>query len=325
MEGIIIKGVGAYTPSNVVTNHQLSEIVDTSDEWIVGRTGIKERRISKGESTSYLATEAGKIAIKRAGVDPEDIDLIVLATCTPDYFVPSTACIVQKDLGAKNAMAFDLSAACTGFIYGLDVAKSLMTMHNYTHALVLGTETLSKIVDWKDRSTCVLFGDGAGAVVLSRSEEQGLINTYSKSDGEKYESLTAGAYDLNNPFASDLAIKSKTLQMDGQEVFRFATSIMASSVQKVLEESNIGIDEIDYIVPHQANVRIIEYAAKKLKLPKEKFFVNLDKYGNTSAASIPIALNEMYEKGLLKKGNKIVMVGFGGGLTYGASIVKWCI
>ncbi len=325
MEGIIIKGIGAYTPSNIVTNNQLSDIVDTSDEWIVSRTGIRERRISQGEDTSDMAIKASEKALEVAGISALDIDLIVVATCTPDMFVPSTACIVQKNIGADNAMAFDVSAACTGFIYGLDVAKGLMAMHNYKYSLVLGAETLSKIVDWEDRNTCVLFGDGAGAVVLSKSDENGIIDTFAKSDGKKYECLVAGAEEVANPFAINTKTKNKNLQMEGQEVFRFATSIIATSVENVLKKSGIKLEDIDYIVPHQANIRIIEYAAKRLKLPVDKFYKNLDEYGNTSAASIPIALNEMYEKGLLKKGQKIVLVGFGGGLTYGATLIEWSI
>lgn len=325
MDEIIIEGIGAYTPSKIVTNHDLSQIVDTNNEWIESRTGIKERCISQGEDTSYMAVEASKKAMKLANISPLDIDLIVLATSTPDMFIPATACIVQKHIGATNAFAFDISAACTGFIYGLKIAESLMKTNDYKHALVIGAENLSKVVDWEDRTTCVLFADGAGAAVLSKKSEKGIVNTICGSDGEGNELITIGANDVKNPFVREEIIKDKNLGMIGGEVFKFATSIIPSMVNELLEKANISIDEIDYIVPHQANIRIIEYAAKKLNIPKDKFYMNIDRYGNTSAASIPIALNEMYEKKLLSKDKKIILVGFGGGLTYGASLINWKI
>ncbi len=325
MEGIIIKGTGSYTPKNVINNIKLGEIVDTSDEWILTRTGIKERKISIDENTSDLAIKACKIAIKNAKISSLDIDLIVLATCTPDMLIPSTACIVQKALGCDNAVSFDISAACTGFIYALDIAKSLIKSNNYKNALVIGAETLSKIVNWEDRTTCVLFGDGAGAVVLSKSEEEGIIESFCKTDAKKYECLVAPSNDLNNPFIKNHIKNEKYLKMDGQEVFKFATTTIVNSIKEVLEKANMTIDEIDYIVPHQANIRIIEHSAKKLKIDKEKFYTNLENYGNTSAASIPIALHELNEKKNLKKGDKIILVGFGGGLTFGATIIKWCV
>lgn len=327
MDKIIIGGIGAYAPSKVVTNNDLSQVVETNNEWIEGRTGIKERRISQGEDTSLMATEASKKAIKMANISPLDIDLIVLATCTPDMFIPATACIVQANIGAKNALAFDISAACTGFIYGLNVAESLMKNNNFKHALVIGAENLSKAVDWEDRGTCVLFADGAGAAVLSRSNEEGLITSICGSDGEKGEYITLGAIEVKNPFyeSETKDEKSKTIGMYGQEVFKFATSIIPSLVNEVLDKSNLSIDEIDYIVPHQANIKIIDYAARKLKIPKEKFYTNLQGYGNTSAASIPLALSEMNDKKLLNKNKKIILVGFGGGLTYGATLINWSI
>lgn len=327
MDKIIIGGIGAYAPSNIVTNDDLSSIVETNNEWIEGRTGIKERRISQGEDTSIMATEASKYALEMANISPLDIDLIVLATCTPDMFIPATACIVQANLGAKNALAFDISAACTGFIYGLNVAESLMKNNNFEHALVIGAENLSKAVDWEDRGTCVLFGDGAGAAVLSRSNEEGLIDSICGSDGEKGEFITLSAIEVKNPFceSEDKDKTNKTIGMYGQEVFKFATSIIPNLVNEVLEKNNLSIDEIDYIVPHQANKKIIDYAAKKLKVDKEKFYVNLQEYGNTSAASIPLALSEMNDKKLLKKNSKIILVGFGGGLTYGATLLNWSV
>ncbi len=323
MEEVIIAGLGKYTPSHLVTNDQLSEIIDTSDEWIYSRTGIRSRYISKGEDTSYMAAKAGEKALKNANISPLDVDLIVVATCTPDMFTPSTACIVQSIIGADNAMAFDISAACSGFIYGLDVAKSMMKLNNYNHALVIGAENLSKSIDWEDRSTCVLFGDGAGAALLSKSDNLGLVSSFCKSEGDKYKCITIEGNDVDSPFVESKTIKYSKLKMDGSEVFKFATSVIVSSINKILEENNLDINEIDYIIPHQANVRIIQYAAKKLKVTMDKFYMNMEEYGNTSGASIPIALSDMNEKGLLKKDSKIILVGFGAGLTYGATLINW--
>lgn len=323
MEEVIIAGLGKYTPSHLVTNDQLSELIDTSDEWIYSRTGIKSRYISTGEDTSHMAAKAGEKALKNANISPLDVDLIVVATCTPDMFTPSTACIVQSIIGAKNAMAFDISAACSGFIYGLDVAKSMMKLNNYNHALVIGAENLSKSIDWEDRSTCVLFGDGAGAALLSKSDNLGLVSSFCKSEGDKYKCITIEGNDVDSPFVESKTIKHSKLKMDGSEVFKFATSVIVSSISKILEENNLDINEIDYIIPHQANVRIIQYAAKKLKITMDKFYMNMEEYGNTSGASIPIALSDMNEKGLLKKDSKIILVGFGAGLTYGATLINW--
>ncbi|MDO4925393.1 MAG: beta-ketoacyl-ACP synthase III [Turicibacter sp.] len=325
MEEVIIGGVGKYIPSKKITNDHLGDIVDTNDEWIFSRTGIKSRYISTGEDTSYMAAMACEKAIKEANISVLDIDLIVLGTCTPDMFTPSTACIVQSIIGAKNAVTFDISAACSGFIFGLDLAKSLIKMHNYKHALVVGAENLSKSIDWQDRSTCVLFGDGAGAVVLSRSESPGLGNSFCKSEGDKWNCITIEGNDIDSPFVDSKTIRKSKLKMNGNEVFKFATSTIVKSINKILEENNLSLEDIDYIVPHQANMRIIEYAAKKLKLPLEKFYTNIHEYGNTSAASIPMALSDMYEEGLLKEGNKIILVGFGAGLTYGATFINWSI
>ncbi|MPM54921.1 3-oxoacyl-[acyl-carrier-protein] synthase 3 [bioreactor metagenome] len=325
MKEVIIEGLGKYTPAHLVTNDQLSEIIDTSDEWIYSRTGIKSRYISKGEDTSYMAAKAGEKALENANISPLDVDLLVVATCTPDMFTPSTACIVQSIIGADNALAFDISAACSGFIYGLDVAKAMMASNNYKHALVIGAENLSKSLDWEDRSTCVLFGDGAGAAVLSKSDNIGLMSSFCKSVGEKYECLTIGGNDVDSPFVESKTIRDSKLRMDGGEIFKFAISVIVSSINKILEENNLDINDIDYIIPHQANVRIIQYAAKKLKVDMNKFYTNMEEYGNTSGASIPIALSDMSEKGLLKKDSKIILVGFGAGLTYGATLINWAI
>ena len=325
MEGIIIKGIGAYTPSKIVTNDDLSKIVETSDEWIRSRTGIKERRISQGEDTSYMGIKASEKAIELANLQREDIDLIVFSTCTPDMFIPSSACIVQKEMGLKNAVAFDLNAACSGFVYGIDVARSLMKTNNYKNALVIGSENLSKVINWEDRKTCVLFADGAAAVVLSKSESEGIIDSICKSYGDNGEFLSIGGRDIKNPFMDKSISKYQYLDMDGSEIFKFATSSVISSIKDILQKNNMTIDDIDYIVPHQANVRIIEYVAKKLKTSMDKFYMNIDTYGNTSSASIPLALNEMYNKGILQKGQNLLLVGFGGGLTYGSCLIKWSI
>lgn len=325
MEGIIIKGIGAYTPSKIVTNDDLSKIVETSDEWIRSRTGIKERRISQGEDTSYMGIKASEKAIELANIQREDIDLIVFSTCTPDMFIPSSACIVQKEMGLKNAVAFDLNAACSGFVYGIDVARSLMKTNNYKNALVIGSENLSKVINWEDRKTCVLFADGAAAVVLSKSESEGIIDSICKSYGDNGEFLSIGGREIKNPFMDKSISKYQYLDMDGSEIFKFATSSVISSIKDILQKNNMTIDDIDYIVPHQANVRIIEYVAKKLKTSMDKFYMNIDTYGNTSSASIPLALNEMYNKGILQKGQNLLLVGFGGGLTYGSCLIKWSI
>lgn len=323
MKEVVISGIGAYVPSNIVTNEDLSAIVDTSDEWILDRTGIKERRISTGEDTSNIATKAAILAIERSGVQKEDLELIIVATITPDMCTPSVACMVQKELGAKGATAFDINAACSGFIYAIQIAESMMKIHGFKNALIIGAETLSKIIDWKDRGTCVLFGDGGGAVVLTASNTKGIINTFSKSDGSKYESLVAGAFDVENPYALNVVKRNNKVQMKGGEVFKFATAAIVEAVKEVLLNTDCNLEDVKYIVPHQANLRIIDYAAKKLNVDKEKFYVNLDRFGNTSSASIPIALNEMYEKGMLKAKDKIVLVGFGGGLTFGSVLIEW--
>ena len=325
MKEVIIGGVGKYTPSRKVTNEQLSNMVDTNDEWIRSRTGIQSRYVSSGEDTSNMAARASLDAIKDANISIQDIDLIVVATCTPDMFTPSTACLVQGIIGAENAVAFDIGAACSGFIYGLNVAKSLMITNNYKNAIVVGAENLSKSIDWEDRSTCVLFGDGAGAVVLSISDTKGIGHSFCKSDGTKWDAITIEVNDLDSPFLKDKIIRNSKLKMKGNEVFKFATSTIVKSINKILEDNNLNIEDIDYIIPHQANTRIIDYAAKKLKLPIDKFYINIHEYGNTSAASIPIAISEMHEKKLLKKGNKIILVGFGAGLTYGATLINWAI
>ncbi|CDM69776.1 3-oxoacyl-[acyl-carrier-protein] synthase 3 [Clostridium bornimense] len=323
MGNIKITGTGRCLGEKVVSNDDIATIVETSDEWISSRTGIKERCISVDKNTSDLAAEAATKAIKNSGIDVLDLDLIIVATTTPDSFTPSTACLVQAKLGAKNAVAFDISAACSGFIYALNCASKFLDGIKFKKALVVGSEVLSRILDWEDRSTCVLFGDGAGAAVLEYTEENGIMDIYIGSDGSKGKCLSTGEFGIDNPFSVKERCSESKLDMAGKDVFKFAVNIIPYSVNKVLEDNSISLDEIKYIVPHQANYRIVESASKRLKLPMERFYINLDKYGNTSAASIPIALDEMNEKGMLNKGDKIVLVGFGGGLTWGAILLQW--
>jgi 3-oxoacyl-[acyl-carrier-protein] synthase III len=323
MNNVEIAGIGAYLPSLVVTNDKISELVETNHDWIVQRTGISERRISEGENTSDIATKAAEIALERAGITAEDLDLIIVATISPDMFIPSVACLVQSNLNADNAACFDISVACSGFVYGLEIANGLMQTMNYKNALVIGAEVLSKVMDWTDRGTCILFGDGAGAAVIKQSERKGIIKSYLRSDGKKGNALTIGGADFDTPFSKEKVTQDRLIKMNGREVLRFAVSAIADGVTEVLKDTDISLDEIKYIVPHQANYRIIKSAAEKLKLSEEKFYLNLDRVGNTSSASVPIVLNEMYEKGLLNKGDKLILVAFGGGLTYAATVIEW--
>ncbi|HAT4308019.1 TPA: ketoacyl-ACP synthase III [Clostridium perfringens] len=316
-------GFGLYTPKNLVENERLQEFLETSDEWIRTRTGIERRYISLDENTSDLAVEASKKALSQAGLSAEDIDLIILATVTPDNFTPSTACIVQDKLGAKNAWAFDINAACTGFIYALKLGKSLIRSGEAKNALIIGAETLSKALNWEDRGSCVLFGDGAGATVLTSTEEDcGIKCVNVKSDGSKGDSLVIQGLPLNSPFKDRKEVSENYINMNGREIFKFATKVMEESIVDILEKENIKIEEIDAIIPHQANLRIIDYVGKRLGIPRKKFVTNLQNYGNTSGASIPIALCEAIDDGKVKRGDNIIMVGFGGGLTWGAALIK---
>ena len=324
MEGVKILGVGKYCPENVVTNFDLEKIVETSDEWIVKRTGIKERRISDGEGTVEIAYKAALNALENSNCGKDDIDLIIVATTSPDKIMPSTACSVQGLLDCKNAAAFDISAACSGFVYSLIIADSLIKSAGKKRALIIGAEVLSKIVDWSDRSTCVLFGDGAGAMVIEASDENSIISSCFASDGKLGEkTLVAAEINLNTPFAKSENIEKRYIEMKGGEVFKFAVSILPEIVNDVLDKGNENLENIKYIVPHQANSRIIDEAARRLKVNREKFYVNVDKYGNTSAASIPIALSELSEKGLINKGDKIILAAFGGGLTWASTLIKF--
>jgi 3-oxoacyl-[acyl-carrier-protein] synthase-3 len=323
----VITGLGHAVPDKVMTNDDLAKIVDTNDEWIRQRTGIHERRVcTDDEATSDLAIAAGREALERSGTKPEDLCLIVVGTVTGDYPFPSTSCLVQEALGAKNAGAFDVGAACAGFIYSVDVAAAMIESGRYEKALVIGVDTLTKFVDWTDRSTCVLFGDGAGAVMLEghHGTDRGLIKTVLLSDGAGAEhiSLKKGGsrHPLSDPQSSD---ESSNIYMNGQEVYRFAVGAMGDACTRALEEAEMRASEIDLFVPHQANIRIINSAAEKLGLPDEKVFINVDKYGNTSGGSIPLALYEAYEEGRLKEGMVVMTVGFGAGLVWGANILRF--
>jgi 3-oxoacyl-[acyl-carrier-protein] synthase III len=323
--GII--GVGSYVPKNIISNFDLEKIMDTSDEWIKTRTGIKERRVvDENEATSDLATRAALNAIEDANLTPEDIDLIIVATITPDMIFPSTSCLVQANIKAKKAACFDLEAACSGFIYGITVAKQFIESNTYKHVLVIGAEALSRILDYEDRSTAILFGDGAGAVVMGPVNEGGVLSTSLGSDGNGKDYLNIPAGGSKTP-ASEESIKNRLhyIKMAGNDVFKFAVRIMQDASVECIERANLDIQDIDYLIPHQANIRIIEASAKRLKLSMDKVYVNLDRYGNMSAASIPVALDEAYREGKIKKGDNIVLVGFGGGLTWGASVVRWSI
>lgn len=316
-----IAGIGAYAPERIVTNDELSHIVDTNDEWIRSRTGIGERRISTGETTVDLAAKAAGRAMEAAGVCAEDLDIIILGTSSPDNNYPSDACSVQAIIGAKNAVAFDISAACAGFIFAMNIVQGFFQSGVYKTALIIGAETLSKVTDWTDRGTCVLFGDGAGAAVL-KADEKGLIDMTMGSDGTKGPALSCTSRTLGN-FLTGTKPELGFMTMDGQEVFRFAVKKVPESIELLLKRNEIKKEDIKYYVLHQANERIVEAAARRLKEPMEKFPMTIGKYGNTSTASIPLLLNEMAEQGMLERGDKILMSGFGAGMTWGAVLMEW--
>lgn len=313
-----IKGVGYAVPDRVLTNADLEKMVDTSDEWITSRTGIKERRIVTNETTSDLAVLAGERALKHAGIRAEDVDMVIVATITPDMAFPATACLVQDRLGCTKAGAFDLSAGCSGFVYALDVASHMVRSGTYKNVLLIGADTLSGITDFTDRSTCVLFGDGAGAAVLGPVEGRGVISTYVGADGGQGSALY-----LPREVTDGSAHKDGYIRMAGSDVFKFAVRIMGDAALEVLRRADIAPGDVDLFIPHQANIRIIDAAAKRLGLAPERIFVNVERYGNTSAASIPIAMAEAYSQGRLNKGDVITLVGFGAGLTWGAAALEW--
>lgn len=326
MRSVGIVGTGSYVPENVLTNADLEKIVETNDEWIVSRTGIKERHIvPKDMPVSELCYHAALRALEDAQIAPEDVDLIIVPTVTADYAFPATACIVADRLGAKNAAAFDMEAGCSGFLYGITTASQFIATGMYKTVLVIGAEVLSKLVNWEDRSTCILFGDGAGAAVLQPVEEgYGFLSYELGSDGSGGKLLIQPAGGSMYPASAEtVENKLHTIQMAGNEVFKFAVRIMGDVSVKVLEKAGLKKEDVDLLVPHQANIRIVDAAVKRLGISPEKVIVNLDRYGNMSAASIPVALDEAVKAGRLNEGDIIVMVGFGAGLTWGACVLRW--
>ena len=323
---VSIVGTGSYTPEKILTNDDLSKIVDTSDEWITTRTGIKERRIAaKDEQTSDMATKAALKALEQANVSPEEVDLILVATATPDMLFPATACFVQKKIGAKNAACLDISAACAGFLFGIEIAQQFITSGTHDTVLVIGAEKLTSITNWTDRNTCVLFGDGAGAAVLQhRGSAHGVISTHIGSDGDFTDILFMPGGGSRCPITKENAdMNLATIHMLGKEVYKQAVIAMLSAAQKALEKAGLTIDDIACVIPHQANLRIIDAIAERLKISRDKVFVNLEKYGNTSAAAVAIALDEANRSGRIKPGDYVLMVVFGGGLTWASTIVEW--
>jgi 3-oxoacyl-[acyl-carrier-protein] synthase-3 len=323
---IEIASTGRYLPDRVLTNADLERMVDTTDEWITERTGIRERRISPPEQTvAEMGAEASRVAMQRAGVDPGEVDLIVVSTATPDRLLPSTACDLQALLGATNAAAFDVQAACSGFIYALTVAEGYLAAGRGEIALVVSTEKMSSIVDWCDRKTCVLFGDGAGAAVVRRSSDgRGMLSTFLRSDGTLAELLWRPAGGVKIPF--DLAVleqKTHLVRMAGREVFKAAVRSMAEASDQAMLRAGLTADDIDLFVPHQANIRIIEATARYSNVPMEKVYVNVDRYGNMSSATIPVALDEAVEQGRIRPGSHVLTVAFGAGFTWAASVLRW--
>jgi 3-oxoacyl-[acyl-carrier-protein] synthase-3 len=326
---VTISGTGSYVPEKILTNHELEEIVDTSDEWIRSRTGIKERRIaSDTQSTSDLATEAAKAAMEDANVSGEDIDLIIVATISPDAFFPATACYVQKNIEATNSLCFDVSAACSGFLYAMQIAESLILSGQRKTALIIGAEKLSSMVDWEDRNTCVLFGDGAGSVILTIDENNDkgrkLLSSSLGSDGRQTDILHVPGGGSACPITPDNADqKLNTIRMQGREVYKYAVNAMRRAAEDALQKYGLSSEDVDMVIPHQANLRIIEAITDRMSIPKEKTFINLTKYGNTSAAAIAIALDEANKTKSINEGDIVLLVAFGAGLTWASYLLKW--
>lgn len=326
-----IVGTGSYIPERVLTNEDLSQIVETSDEWITTRTGIKERHIAASDqATSDLASNAARRALEAAGVKPEEIELIIVATVTPDMFFPSTACFVQKKIGAVNAVCFDVSAACSGFLYALQVARTFINTGTRGTALVIGAEKLSSLINWTDRNTCVLFGDGAGAVVIKRTDPaddtaQGrVLSTVMGTDGNLADLLKVPGGGSACPItAENVASRPNTIHMEGRETFKHAVTRMCQAAEQALTQAGLTAADIDMVIPHQANARIITAIADRLGVPSEKTFMNLQKYGNTSAATIPVALDEAHRSGAIKRGDVLLLVAFGGGFTWASTVMRW--
>ncbi len=324
-----IIGTGSYVPDRIMTNEDMSKIVDTSDEWITSRTGIKERRIAGPEqATSDMATNAALKAMEAAGVTAAEIELIIVATVTPDMFFPSTACFVQKKLGASNAVCFDISAACSGFLYAMTVARQFLSSGSRKTALVIGAEKLSSLINWTDRNTCVLFGDGAGAVVMQRSDEPNapgrVLSAIMGSDGNLTDLLKVPGGASACPITADnVGLRPNTIHMEGRETFKHAVTRMCQASEQALAIAGKTAADIDMVIPHQANARIIKAIADRLGVPEEKTFINLHKYGNTSAATIPVALDEAHRSGRIKRGDVLLLVAFGGGFTWASSVMVW--
>ena len=321
--GVRVTGVGSYLPPHTVDNDTLSTIVETSHEWIVTRTGIERRHISTGELSVDRSEYAARQAIEDAGVAPAEIDLVIVATVSPDNLFPSIACQLLNRLGIGEVMAFDLSAACTGVLYAINVVRSMIESGTHKKALIVGNEALSRITDWSDRGTCVLFGDGAGALVLERDDENAVLACYSAARSDTVDALYCRSYPMENPWCEDSDERPMFTRMNGKEVFKFASFAMVDGVERAAEMAGRPLSDIDWVVPHQANIRIIKNAAKKLAIDDDKFFVNIQHTANTGAASIPVALAEMKEKGLLKPGDELVLVAFGAGFTWGAVWLTW--
>ncbi len=319
-------GTGSYLPKKVLTNFDLEKMVDTSDEWIVERSGIHERRIvDDDETTSTLAIKAAKSALEDAGIAPEDVDCVIVATNSPDNLFPATAGYVQRGLGLPDAMGFDIQAGCTGFVYGLQIAASFIQGEEYETVLLIASEALSRIVDWQDRTTCVLFGDGAGAMVLQARDDdsKGVLKSYTRITGEKAESLIVPSGGSRMPTTEETARnRMQYVKMNGREIFKFSINAIGDATKKVLDKAGITMEDVNWFIPHQANIRIINFAAQTFKIPDEKIVVTLDKYGNTSSASIPIAIDELRRSGKAKEGDLLLLVAFGAGLTYGANLVR---
>jgi len=322
-----ITGIGSYLPAKILTNFDIEKIVDTSDEWIFTRTGIKERHVVEDESTFDMSLKAVKEALEVAGVPGSQINLVIVATITPDHLItPSTACQIQAAIGAKNAGAFDISAGCSGFLYALSMARQFIKSGKGEHALVVGAETLTKITNWQDRETCILFGDAAGAVVVSKVDEEGLFKFILGSDGSGGELLTLPAGGVKMPFSKEaLSENQQYIHMQGNKVFKFATRIIDVALKDVLERNNFSLEKVNYFALHQANIRILKSWAHKYKVPMEKVLTNIEYCGNTSAASVPVLLNEYYKNGTIKKGDYIASMAFGAGLTWAGGLIKWII
>lgn len=323
-DGMRITGTGSALPERKVTNGELAAVVETSDEWIRERTGIGQRHISTGETVVSLAVKAALAALEQAQKTAAEVDLILLATCSPEALLPCSACQVQAQLGAVNALAFDLNAACSGFLFALATANAYLQTGTYRNALVIGSEVLSKLIDWTDRTTCILFGDGAGAVFLESGSGSGLLGSALHSDGGRGHVLACRERGLQNPYYQEESIETCHVQMNGQEVYRFATRQVPLCIEEAVEAAGLSMDDIDLFVLHQANVRIIDAVAKRLGADRSKFPTNLERVGNMSSASIPVLLDELNRAGRLHRGDRVVLAGFGAGLTYGACVLAWC-